>query len=172
MKIASFLVLFFVALVFSGCGFSPVYGSEANTTLPEVTLGQIEGKYAYLLDQSLRTRLRARGQSADAGGQWILSYTVSEESQPLGINEKASSTYSMLTVNATYTVTRASNNTILVQRSRRQRQGYDIVTSTYGSDQSLADARSKAIDTLADAIIQDLVFLSKKDYKQPTHLVP
>ncbi|MFM7621712.1 MAG: hypothetical protein ACKO57_01870, partial [Alphaproteobacteria bacterium] len=67
MKIASFLVLFFVALVFSGCGFSPVYGSEANTTLPEVTLGQIEGKYAYLLDQSLRTRLRARGQSADAG---------------------------------------------------------------------------------------------------------
>jgi hypothetical protein len=69
----------------------------------------------------------------------------------------------MLTLNITYTVKRPSDNTTLAQRSRRQRQGYDIVTSTYASDQSLADARTKAMDTLADAIIQDLVFLSKKD---------
>ncbi len=163
MRVRSLFLVFFVGLIFSGCGFSPVYGSKENTTLPEITLGKIEGSHAYLLDQALRTRLKARGQSGAEGGEWVLSYTLSEESQPLGINEKASSTYSMLTLNAVYTVKRSSDNTTLVQRSRRQRQGYDILTSTYASDQSLADARTKAIDTLADAIIQDLVFLSKKD---------
>ena len=118
-----------------------------------------------MCSSDLRTRLQARGNSADTGGAWVLSFTVSEESQPIGINEQASSTYSMLTMNTTYTVIRPSDNKILAQRSRRQRQGYDIVTSTYASDQSLADARNKAIETMADAIIQDLVFLSKKDYK-------
>jgi hypothetical protein len=163
MRVFSWFLVVFLTVALSGCGFTPVYGSQDNTKLPKITIGTIEGKYAYLLDQALRTRLEARGGLAETGGDWILSYTVSEESQPLGINEQASSTYSMLTLNAAYTVKRPSDNTTLVQRSRRQRQGYDIVTSTYASDQSLADARTKAIDTLADAIIQDLVFLSKKD---------
>lgn len=163
MRILSLFLVIVAGITFSGCGFTPVYGSQAKTVVPAIALGKMEGQYGYLLDQALRTRLQARGQSGSAGGKWVLSSVLSEESQPLAINEQASSTYSMLTVNVTYTVTRASNNTLLAQRSRRQRQGYDIVTSTYGSDQSLADARTKAIDTLADAIIQDLVFLSKKD---------
>jgi hypothetical protein len=155
--------VFFLLIVASGCGFSPVYGTQENTKLPSITLDKIEGRHTYLLDQALRTRLKARGSFSETGGEWLLSYTLSEESQALGINESASSTYSMLTLTTTYTVKRPGDNTVLAQRSRRQRQGYDIVTSTYGSDQTLADARNKAIETMADAIIQDLVFLSKKD---------
>ena len=163
MNLRPWFFVFCVLLMTSGCGFSPIYGSEQNTKLPLITLDKAEGKYTFLLDQALRTRLKSRGSFAETGGEWILSYTLSEETAALGINEKASSTYSMLTITTSYTVKRLGDNKILAQRSRRQRQGYDIVTSTYGSDQTLADARSKAIETMADAIIQDLVFLSKKD---------
>jgi len=163
MRIYSWFSLCLLLIFASGCGFSPVYGAKENTKLPMITLDKVEGKYTYLLDQALRTRLKSRGSFTETGGDWVLSYTLSEESQALGINEKASSTYSMLTLTADYKIKRPGDNTLLAQRSRRQRQGYDIVTSTYGSDQTLADARNKAIETMADAIIQDLVFLSKKD---------
>ena len=156
--IKSLLFSVLIITLITACGFSPVYGQNSGK-IPPVSLGKQDGRYANLMNDAIKTRLQARD-SLSTNGDWILSYDLSESTQALGITQQAASTYSMLTVTVEYTVT--SDKKIIATRKRTQRQGYDIVPSTFGSDQTLNDARAKAINTLSDAIIQDLVVLKKK----------
>jgi LPS-assembly lipoprotein len=146
--VAAIAVAAAVAAAPAGCGFQPIhsdrsYAAAANLSLVEIEL--VPDRLGQMLRNELLDQFRPRA----AGTQFLLSVTVSESIQNLGMQLNSVATRANLRVRAAYSVSRISDNEAMIQGSLESINSYNILRSDFATLAAQADARRHAVREIA-----------------------
>ena len=148
------VVLLTAGLLLGACGFKPLYGTTANTpstveALAHVEIQPIANREGQLMRTALQRRLNGKAKGA---AQYKLLVTLKENIATLAVQRNAFATRANLRLSARYHLTRISDGQKLNEGSLRSVSSYNILSSDFATYTAQNDARSRAIEDLADSI--------------------
>lgn len=146
-----------LSLSLGACGFKPLYGhqgNDANGSPTNLALAQIDVKP--IIDRSgqkmrtaLQRRLSPKNQTAS---KYQLAIKLSESVADLAIDRTAFATRANLSLTAEYRLVRNADGLELNTGALTSVTSYNILTSDFATHAARTDARSRAIEVLADDI--------------------
>lgn len=141
-----------LALVASGCGFSPVY-STAGSGVGPVSVAQIDGRAGYFLRSEL-DRHAALEQGSTSPRTLTVKLITSFASAALTVDGLSGRT--LYTMTAYYTLAPATTGGVPVTGSVTTTVGYESLDQAYGDVALQADAEERAATQIADKVFVDL----------------
>lgn len=143
------------AVALSACGYRPLYGQNAVSTqaqadLASIYIAPIEDRAGQMLRSALSHRLSPK--ATNVKRLFTLDVTIEESIAELAVERDASATRGNLTLTAQYTLVRPSNGQIMTSGSATTVSSYNILTSDFATFSAKNDARTRAIDDLAETL--------------------
>ncbi len=144
-----------IALVLSGCGFRPLYGTDsagasAADELAQIQLTTPNNRIDYLVRSHLQKVLRT-GQTATPA-KFDLSVRLTEQTEQVAIEEDTSITRFKLRLFGSFELRDLSTGDILYSDTSRSITAYNVVESQFATRAALRDAEARAAQDLGDDI--------------------
>lgn len=141
-------------LALAACGFTPIYGrgSAAEALHGKIALGDVDSRLSFEFYEQLENRL-GRAEAA----LFELDVNLSVESQGLAITQDNAITRYNLTGIASFTLTRITDGTVVLQDELRAFTAYSATATAYATFVSERDARRRLAVSLADQITTRIV---------------
>ena len=156
MKITKFLLTIFALLLFSNCGYKPIY-STTNKNSDEflyIKIKNIEDRSGQILKNELFKQLNPENKRSLT--KYHLSIKIGEDSEALAYRKDMSATRTNLKITAKYSLRSIKNGNIIFESTTESISSYDIVESIYATIIAEKDARKKALKIISDTIINEL----------------
>lgn len=167
------LAAFLTVLVLSGCGFAPLYGSDAATkttaaqNVSSVAIGNIPDARGQYLHNALIDRFYRSGRPADPAYTLTMTPLVVHETD-LGIGKDASVTRVQTEITTTIKLQDAKSNKPVLERYVRASGGHNIYAGQYATIVAKDASETQALDDLAAQIEQELaLYFSRPGQKLP-----
>ncbi|MDE2166161.1 MAG: hypothetical protein KGJ66_07470 [Alphaproteobacteria bacterium] len=148
-------LLALAATPLAGCGFHPLYGGETageyNPLLAAIKVAPIPDRDGQLLELALRERLNPRGVALSQ--HYRLGVTLTLTRADLGIQRNATSTRAEILADANYTL---NGQGLRVTGRSHTVSAFNLQNDAWAATVAENDARERAIDQLADAIVMQL----------------
>lgn len=144
------------AMVFASvaaCGFRPLHGVDTGSgasELASIRIGVIKDRLGQKFRNLLLDRLTPQGPPASP--RYILSVSLGEGLQSLGVRKDATATRANLTVSANFTLTPAGDDTLRYTGSVSSTNSYNILESDFATLSAKIDARDRALRSLSEDI--------------------
>lgn len=143
--IAGLAVLGAVSL--SGCGFSPMYGSNGTSAqMSDMRIATGQERIDYLLQEALHDRMGSR----NADGPYVLRTETEVRDFGLGVGADAIARRYAVRVTVVYRVFRDGDIDPILTGTAQGEASYDVSTSTYDALSSERDAEERAVGIVAD----------------------
>ena len=145
-----------MALALSACGFTPLYGGAGGQAMSPVDhmaairIAPLPDRTGQQMHNLLRDRLNPIGQPREP--VYALSLRLSESRQELGIRKDETATRANLNLAVQFTLSSVQTGDPLYRGHVNAASSYNILTSPFATGFSEADARSRGLRELADAI--------------------
>ena len=149
MSLFSRRAILLAPLALGACGFTPIYGrgSAAEALHGKVALGVIDSRLTFEFNEQLENRL-----GRASAPLFQLDVTLSVESQGLAITQDNAITRYNLTGIASFTLTRISDDEVVLEDRLRAFTAYSATASAYATHVSERDANRRLAVSLADQI--------------------
>lgn len=148
------LAVVLVALGLGGCGFRPLYGTDANAVsqqeLSQVRIGPLEDRIGQLLHIRLTKAMHPRGQARKP--VWLLNIALKDTTQELGIRKDETATRANMTLEARFNLSAIETGKIAFRGRSVITISYNILESRFGTVASRANAERRATSELGDNI--------------------
>jgi LPS-assembly lipoprotein len=141
------------ALLVQACGFRPLHGERAGGEagrLAAISIGVIPDRLGQKFRNLLLDRLTPLGPPAQP--QYVLSVTLSEGLQSLGLRKDATATRANLTISANFTLVRVGDKTARYSASAFSTNSYNILESDFATLSARINARDRALRSLSEDI--------------------
>ncbi|MFC3613152.1 LPS assembly lipoprotein LptE [Lutimaribacter marinistellae] len=147
-----FLVL--IPLALGACGFQPVYGpgGTGSALYGQVAVSEPDSVESYALVQNLEQRLGRAGSAA-----YSLDVDIETATQGQAITASNETTRYSIVGEASYTLTRLSDGTVVASGDVENFTGYSATGSTVETLAGERDARERLMSMLADQITTRLL---------------
>lgn len=143
------------ALAVAGCGFQPLYGGKrgaaVDARLAAIHVAPIADRAGQELRNALEHRLYAGGAATPV---YTLEVTLTEGIEELGILRNRTASRANLRMRASWELTRGDE--VIRQGETEGIAAYNILNQQYATVISQKDARSRAVEQLADEIIRQV----------------
>ena len=141
-----------LALTAAGCGFAPLYGGRgANSDmLARVRIEPIADRTGQQLRNQLLLRLGPRGQNRNPA--YVLKVELTETKRALGVRRDDIATRANLRIDAAYALERADDGKPLSDGKLSSTSSYNILDPKFGTLKAEADARSRTVRDLSEAL--------------------
>jgi LPS-assembly lipoprotein len=140
------------ALLVSGCGFTPVYGTGGSGIGP-LTIAQIDGRAGYFLRSEL-DRHAALEQGTTAPRTLTVKLVTSFNSAALAVDGLSART--LYTMTANYSLAPSAAGAAPLTGTVTTTVGYESLDQAYGDVALQADAEERAATQIADKVFADL----------------
>lgn len=138
----------------TGCGFQPLYGQrsvgDVDDVLAQVKIQTISNRVGQQVHNYLLDRLNRRGRPADP--IYLLEVRLKTDTIELGIERDETATRAKLVMTADFTLTDIETKDILLRRSARSVNSYNIVESALATRSAELDAIDRAAREVGDEI--------------------
>lgn len=136
-------------LALAACGFTPIYGrgSAAEALHGKIALGPVDSRLTFEFNEQLENRL-GRAEAPI----FQLDVTLSVSSKGLAITQDNAITRYNLTAEASFTLTRITDDMVVLQDRLRAFTAYSATASAYATHVSERDANRRLAVSLADQI--------------------
>ena len=140
----------------AGCGFAPLYGEDKGVRgkLGRVEIAQIADRTGQQLRNALLLALPP-GRAGEAKS-WRLEVTLDETRQRLGVEKHAAATRANLTLTAGFALRPRAGGEALLAGAVESINSYNILASPYATLAAERNARARAVNQLADALVARL----------------
>ena len=146
-----------LSLILGACGYRPLYGQQSGTSgssntvaaLAQIDVKPIENRSGQKMRTALQRRLSPKGRSSSL---YYLSVELSEGISDLAIDRTAFATRANLSLTAQYQLIRNADGLKMNVGSLTAVSSYNVLTSDFATHAAQTDARSRAIETLAEDI--------------------
>ncbi len=149
-----FRVAVVLAASLTGCGFQPLYSrrsvGEVDDVLAQVKIQSIEGRVGQQVHNYLLDRLNRTGRPADPA--YLLEIVLRVSKVELGIERDETATRAKLVLTADLTLADIETKDILLRRSARTANSYNIVDSALATRSAELDAIDRAAREVSDEI--------------------
>ena len=156
-----------LALLVSACGFRPLFGTfnddSVATELSTIRIEPIRDRVGQQLHNELLDRLTPDGRPADVG--YRLKIDVSEASQGVAIDRAEFATRSSYRLTASYVLLEPPGEKALPSGRELAVSSYNLLRSEYATLIAEQDARSRAVEQIANDIRTGLAlyFAKRRD---------
>jgi len=149
MSLFSRRAILLAPLALGACGFTPIYGrgSAAEAMRGKIAIGEVNSRLTFEFYEQLENRL-GRVESA----LFQLDVDLSIDSKGLAITQDNAITRYNLTGIASFTLTKISDGTVVLQDKLRAFTAYSATANAYATFVSERDARRRLAVSLADQI--------------------
>ena len=141
------------AVLVQACGFRPLHGERAGgeaSQLAAISIGVIPDRLGQKFRNLLLDRLTPLGPPARP--QYVLSVTLSEGLQSLGLRKDATATRANLTISVNFTLARVGDKTARYSASAFSTNSYNILESDFATLSARINARDRALRSLSEDI--------------------
>lgn len=163
MKKIKLFIIIIVVVLFSNCGYQPIYSNkiQKNDEFLSIRVKNIKDRPGQILKNDLTDRLNPNNKKKIP--KYYLEVKLNESKQEIGYKKDLSATRTNLIVNAKYILRNIKAGDIILKNDTKTISSYDVVESTYATIIAEKDAREKTMKIIADTIITDLaVFFNNK----------
>ncbi len=149
----------------AGCGFEPLHGRQKSgadtaSALSQISVSPIPERLGQLLRIELTNQLNPLG--PPRAPAYVLSVSVDERRQELGVRKDATATRANLIITATFKLTDTQTKENLFSGSVRSINSYNILDEDFATLTAETDARNRGTRDLAAEIGSRLgIFLSR-----------
>lgn len=136
----------------SGCGFEPINAQRSQASpaaLAQIEIAPIKDRIGQMLRNELLTAFRPRGGN---GTRYVLTVSLIESLQDLGVRKDTVATRANLTLIATFAISPVGGGEPLTGGTVRSINSYNILTSDFATLSARADARERAVRELSQRI--------------------
>ena len=142
------------AAALSGCGFTPLYGSNGvMASLSGVAVEtEDQDRVDFLLEQALRDNLDSRGEAH----AYTLRTRARASSTRLGVGADDVASRSSLALTVAYGLVRHSDEAVILTDAITVRASYDVPREPYAAVAAERDAENRAAREAADRIVSQL----------------
>lgn len=162
MSAARKFALVFLAMILTGCGFTPMYGDHSalngegmQSTLNAIEISNIPDREGQYLRNALIDRFYTGGRPVDP--KYLLIITPIQQSKlDLGITPTGDNTREELVINTSMTLRDKASGQTLVNRDLVARVSYNVLASQFTTDVSEDAVRLNGLDDLSRQIEQQL----------------
>ena len=145
----------------AGCGFHPLYRGETageyDPTLAAIKVEPIADREGQMLEMALREKLNPRGVAVPQ--LYTLKVVLTLARSDLGIQRNATSTRSEIDASASYALNGVG---VGVSGSTRTITAFDLQNDAWAATVAENDARTRAVEALADAIVTRLTLWARQ----------
>lgn len=145
-------------LLLSGCGFTPVYGTQANqgntsvsSELSQIYIANIPDRIGQMLRNNLIDRFYRDSRPPSAGYTLEIN-DLREQNIGLDITKTSDSTRAQMRLDGTLVLKKNGSTEILLTRNIRAITSYNILGSEFATRVTQNDARENAIASFAEQI--------------------
>lgn len=145
----------FAAVMLGGCGFKPLYGSNAGDPDAAAKLAQVDiNTIPNRQGQILRNRLIDRFYIAGYPSQTVYRLDISVESRTdkLSLKNDASTERGSLTSTANFHLIEKATNKVVAQGTSQAQIGYTVLEEQYGGVATVNELRERSLEQIADDI--------------------
>lgn len=160
-----------VAVVFillSSCGFRPLYGERfglnAGEDLAAVYIQNVPDREGQQLRNFLLLRMNPKGSPATM--RYTLAIQLYSQRSDLGLRRDETASRSNLLVRAIYGLTDHQSGRIVFRGEARTTNSFDILDEEFGTVLAEQDARTKALQFLADDITNQVAIYLSRDERE------
>ena len=155
MSLSRALTAITIALVLSGCGFRPLYGTAGinhniSDQLAQIRIETIPDRTGQQLWNFLLDRLNPNGQPANP--LYYLMVTINITRTDFGIERDNTATRAILVLAANYRLVDRTKKTTLVKGSTHSTNSFNIVGSDFATLSAETDATKRASREVSDNI--------------------
>jgi len=154
------LLILASSLALGSCGFRPLYrrpspdGFSPLDSLASVRIAPLTDRTGQIFHNLLRNRLNPRGQPAQPS--YVLSVSLSETVQELGLRADETATRANLRLRALFVLRASDDARVLFRGSARSISSYNILENQFATGVSEDDARQRGLRQLSDEIRERL----------------
>lgn len=152
-----------LALLLSGCGLRPLYGSGGNgpvaQTLGAIDIGPIDGRAGWLVRTALQDRLAV---ASGAPARFLLQVELDDDITGFGIRSDDSVTRERRTLRARYRLVDAALGTVLLDATAGSDAGIDVVSSEYATVAAEQTALERLAKEVADQIVSRVALYASR----------
>lgn len=154
-----FAALALLMLLFSACGFRPLYGgaedpAAAGPQLQGIVVSPIADRVGQQLRNALLDRLTPAGKPAEP--LYRLDVTLTEFTEFLAITRADEATRTRLIITATYVLHDWTSNAVVHSSQARAVSAYNVLRADFGNVIAERDARTRLAQQLAEHIRTEL----------------
>ena len=143
-------------LILGACGFSPVYSNKSvETNLSHIEISIIPNREGQIVRNHLIDRLYGDGYPVNAEYRLDVS-GITENIVEIGIDKDDEASRAQLRQSATFTLTDLQTQKPVLKRTVRATSGYNILAGQFTTFVTEADARTQALNAIANEIITQL----------------
>lgn len=158
-RISFVAALALTGLGLSACGYTPLYGRTGNNAqvvgqLASIDVRPIPDRVGQMMRMQLKRGLSLKGRQGSADYQ--LTVTLSERIAKLAVEQSAFATRANLSLTSTYSLVRTSDHGEVTTGSAATVSSYNILSSDFATQTARADARERAVISLAQIIRERL----------------
>ena len=143
-----------LGLTAAGCGFQPLYGrgsvGTVDAQLAEVKIAEIPDRIGQQVHNYLLDRINRKG--APAAPVYLLAVTLQIDKTNLGILRDETATRAKLVLSADVVLSEIETGKILLKRSTRSANSYNIVDSAVATRSAELDAIDRAAREVSEEI--------------------
>ena len=154
----TYIPLILLCILLTGCGFSPMYGSNSvlqpqgvSTQINNVFVDNIPDRTGQYLRNLLIDRFYKLGRPQNPEYKLLVT-DLKEASIGLGIRKDASATRAQLKIRATMKLVRSLDNKVVYARNIHTITSYNILDSQFTTLVSEQDARKRGLIEMADML--------------------
>jgi len=159
-----------LAAFLAGCGFEPLYGrgagGDVEAQLSAVKIQTIPGRVGQQVHNYLLDRINRKGRPEDP--LYLLSVTLEVSKIRLGIEQDERATRAKLVILATVRLQDVVTEEVLLDRSARSTNSYNIVDSAVSTRSAELDAVDRAAREVSDEIRLMLALYFRRQNAQRT----
>lgn len=152
------LMLTAAAPLLAACGFKPMYGGQRGgavvSSLAQVEVARIDDRIGQILRNALERRLERGGGGGQAAKQYLLTCTVTESIEELGLSKDSFASRADLTLTVEFTL--SAQGKALLSGTTQGIVAYNILDQQYGTVASEKNSRQRAAEQAAEDITRRL----------------
>lgn len=152
-RLSALLLVSAPIVALTGCGLHPLYsggsGGAVATMLTRVEVAPIEGKSGWLMANSLRDKLMAKGETP----LYRLQVKLDDKIIGLGVRSDDSVSRERRTLRARYQLVELSHGTVVLDAAAGSDAGIDVVGSEYATIAAENTALERLSEIVADQIV-------------------
>ena len=156
-RIVAASVLLGASMVLSACGYRPLYGQFSDdarqhngaAALAAIKVMPMPDRTGQVMRTALQRRLNLK---SNIVSEYQLRVTLTESVAELAVEQNSFATRANLTLTAQYQLVRSADSLLLTTGSQRAVASYNIILSDFATLAAQANARERAIESLADEL--------------------
>ena len=155
-----FLLVGLLCGALAACGFRPLYSQAEDSEitpindLAAVYVVPLTDRSGQILHNYLRDRLNPRGQPAAPAYRLVVD--VTESVSEVAIRSDETATRANLRLSATFRLSRADNDSVLLDGNSESITSYNILISQFATYTSEGDARNRGLREISESIRKQL----------------